>query len=290
VVAGGAGAAVASESALPGGALYPLKRQVEDLRVQLSSPGPARGGTELALARERLLEAEALAQASGGADVPATDTPELRATLDDFGSSAVAGIEALTDDYARTGDATSLAQVDTFLDETLPLLDRLRTMTPPSVHPVIDDLVAVLGASQADLTAAVASCTTCEDLGLVVAVPQAPDPPAVAEPVVPPATDLPGGLATTIPELPATSPPAGGGTGGGLLDPLDPLTDPVLPDPLETLVDDLLPAPGPAPPSTPAPSQTSTPILPPLPLPSVTLGLPPVLPSGAPTCVLIVCP
>lgn len=45
VVAGGAGAAVASENALPGGLLYPLKRQVEELRLSLSSPGQARGGT-----------------------------------------------------------------------------------------------------------------------------------------------------------------------------------------------------------------------------------------------------
>ncbi len=171
VVAAGAGAAVASENALPGGVLYPLKRQVEDLRLQLSSPGSARGGTELALARERLVEAEDLALASGGADVPATDTPQLRSTLDDFGDSASAGIESLTDDYARTGDATSLAAVNTFLDETVPLLERLREMTPPSLHPVIDELLAELGDHRTELADTVASCASCRDLGLVVADP-----------------------------------------------------------------------------------------------------------------------
>ena len=270
VVAAGAGAAVASESALPGGVLYPLKRQVEDLRLQLSSPGSARGGTELALARERLVEAEDLALASGGADVPATDTPQLRSTLDDFGDSASAGIESLTDDYARTGDATSLAAVNTFLDETVPLLERLREMTPPSLHPVIDELLAELGDHRTELAGTVASCASCRDLGLVVAIPSAP---SGAGP------DLPGATAGPLPGAPVTVPPVAGGaggTGGGaldpVLDPLDPVLDPLDPvvGPVETVIGGILP--------TPSSNPTSTPLLPPLPLP--TLSLPPLLPPG----------
>ena len=289
VVAAGAGAAVASESALPGGVLYPLKRQVEDLRLQLSSPGSARGGTELALARERLVEAEDLALASGGADVPATDTPQLRSTLDDFGDSASAGIESLTDDYARTGDATSLAAVNTFLDETVPLLERLREMTPPSLHPVIDELLAELGDHRTELAGTVASCASCRDLGLVVAIPSAP---SGAGP------DLPDATAGPLPGAPVTVPPVAGGaggTGGGaldpVLDPLDPVLDPLDPvlGPVETVIGGILP--------TPSSNPTSTPLLPPLPLP--TLSLPPLLPPGTSsttpsasnTCLLgILCP
>ena len=61
-----------------------------------------------------------------------------------------------------------------------------------------------------------------------------------------------------------------------LLDPLDPVLDPLPVDPVQTLLDDLLPAPQPNP--------SSTPLLP-LPLPEVTL--PPLLPSPSQTTCLL---
>lgn len=285
VVAGGAGAAVASESALPGSLLYPLKRQVEDLRLTLSSPGQARGGTELSLARERLLEAEELALASGGADVLA-DTPRLRATLDDFAASALAGIASLNDDYAETGDAASLAAINTFLDETVRLLERLRTMTPPSVHAVIDQLLADLEARRAELADTVASCAACRDIDLVVAVPQTeptqgssvgPDGPATAVPSTTPVESGEGGI--------------GGGTGGGSLDPLDPVVDPLPLDPVQSSVDSLPPAPDPtSTPPLPLPTEVPSASVPPVTGPGVTpppVTPPPVTPPVTPPSVSV---
>ncbi len=285
VVAGGAGAAVASESALPGSLLYPLKRQVEDLRLTLSSPGQARGGTELSLARKRLLEAEELALASGGADVLA-DTPRLRATLDDFAASALAGIASLNDDYAETGDAASLAAINTFLDETVRPLERLRTMTPPSVHAVIDQLLADLEARRAELADTVASCAACRDIDLVVAVPQ-------TEPTEGSSVG-PDGPATAVP---STTPVESGegGTGGGPLDPLDPVVDPLPLDPVESSVDGLPPAPDPtSTPPLPLPTEVPSVSVPPETGPGVTpppvtppLTPPPVTPPVTPPSVTV---
>ena len=44
-------------------------------------------------------------------------------------------------DYTERGDPAALVSVDDFLDESLPLLERLRTMTPTSLHPLIDALL-----------------------------------------------------------------------------------------------------------------------------------------------------
>lgn len=259
LVVGGAGAAVASEDALPGSPLYPLKRQVEELRLSLATPGQARGGAELDLARERLEEAERLT-VDGGGTLSAPREDDVRGALEEFGTSARTGIDALTRDYAERGDPAALAAVDAFLDESLPLLERLRTMAPATLHPAIDALLLELGGQRVDLADAVASCgPACRDLDVVVADPS----PAAPSPA--PTQVAPGG--GPVASAPVTAPPAATSTPGGLLDPLDPVVDPLPVGPVQTLVDDLLPAPGPS----------STPLLP-LPLP--TVSLPPLLPSA----------
>ncbi len=294
LVVGGAGAAVASEDALPGSPLYPLKRQVEELRVQLASPGQARGDAELDLARERLEEAERLA-VDGGGRLSAGREQDVRGALEDFGDSARTGISALDRDYTERGDPAALVSVDDFLDESLPLLERLRTMTPASLHPVIDALLLELGQQQVDLADAVASCgPACRDLDLDLVVAE-PTP----SPSAPSTRVAPGGGPVAAP---TTAVPPGASSPGGLLDPLDPVVDPLPLDPVQSLVDDLLPAPNPSStpllplptvsvppvtvPSPPVPSVSLPSVsLPSLPLP--TVSVPPLLPSPTQTTCLL---
>lgn len=266
LVVGGAGAAVASENALPGSPLYPLKRQVEDVRLSLTSPGEARGGAELDLARERLEEAERLT-VDGGGSLSAEREDAVRGALEEFGGSARTGIDVLGRDYAERGDPASLGAIDAFLDESLPLLERLRTMAPASLHPAIDALLLELGGERVDLADAVASCgPACRDLDVVVAEPA---PGTTTSPGSVPTQVAPGG--GPVASAPVAVPPVPSAPGGGALDPLDPLVDPLPLDPVQTLVDDLLPAPNPS----------STPLLPLPPLP--TVSLPPLLPSATST-------
>lgn len=261
-VLGGGAAAVASTGAVPGDVLYGLKRTFEDVRMQLAGSDAAKAGAALGQARERLSEAEELALTTP-AGVEGADTPELREALGDYASSSDEGIDLLLQHYADEGDPASLAEIDTFVRETQPLLERLRTETPASLHPVIDALIAALQGTAADLASTVAACgDPCTSLGLVAAelepqqstsvpnplvpgdveglVPSAPLP--VADPAAPsdgliPGVGLPSlpGQSSTAPDVP---PP--------VTDPLAPITGLVTPvtDPLLSPTPEPAPSPG----------------------------------------------
>lgn len=277
-VLGGGAAAVASTGAVPGDALYGLKRAVEDVRMQLAGSDPAKGGAALGQARERLGEAEDLALSSSGGDRVGTDSPELREALGDFATSSEEGIDLLLQHYAAEGEPESLADVDTFVRETLPLLERLRTETPASLHPVIDTLIFDLQGTSGELASTVAACgEPCSRLGLVATGSEPePRPSVSASSPAPggiagslPGALLPGGPTVTVPGEAVADPAAPGDgvpPGDGIplpgqsvatdplapvTDPLAPITDPLAPvtDLLDSLTDPLLsPSPAPAPP------------------------------------------
>ena len=76
VTAGSVGAV--SQSALPGDALYPVKRQLEELRLRVA-PASLREALELGLLDERLDEVERLAAADRWSDLPAAVDAALAA-------------------------------------------------------------------------------------------------------------------------------------------------------------------------------------------------------------------
>ncbi len=110
------GMAAASENAVPGDALYGMKRHTERAQLALASSDLSRGQLFLDFARTRLAEATALGSRSVG----------FTAVLDDMDADTRQGIRLLTTAAAQRRDTAALDAVDAFLAEQRPRLAALR--------------------------------------------------------------------------------------------------------------------------------------------------------------------
>ncbi len=161
VLVSGAAAAVASTGALPGDVLYPIKRSIEDLRASVGGDA-ARGAAALDAARERLDEAEALVLRSDPGDVA-----DARALLLEFGAGTRIGSSLLFEQYASDGDPAHLLEVQDFVAESEPRLDRVRAGAPADLHPTRDALLDLLRGLGGDLGQTLAACgEPCEQAGV----------------------------------------------------------------------------------------------------------------------------
>jgi hypothetical protein len=152
VLTGGtAGMAVAAQQALPGEALYPIKRGIEDVRTGLAGDEADKGRTLLTQASNRLTEARALAD-TGGSD------PAVGATIDSFRTQALTGSDLLIESYGSTGDETAVNDVRAFTEDGLTQLDALTELVPADLQAPIQD--AALTLQEIELRAAEA-CPTC---------------------------------------------------------------------------------------------------------------------------------
>ena len=151
VVTGSAGMASAAQTALPGAALYPVKRGLERVDVTLSSSAVGRGRDLLGQASTRLGEVEGLL--ASGSPTAALEVP---GTLRTFTWQAREGAEAMMEAYRQTEDFFLVHvrehEVDTAGFEELEVAAMLehRWWTPQElratdavVYPA--DLVEVLG-------------------------------------------------------------------------------------------------------------------------------------------------
>ena len=99
LLGGTAGMATAAQSALPGEALYPIKRGIEKAEVRLSMSPTGQGRDLLHQATDRLGEAQGLIEA----DSP-TGTPQVPHTLRSFTSQAEEGSDLLMSSYEDSRD------------------------------------------------------------------------------------------------------------------------------------------------------------------------------------------
>ncbi|GAW48835.1 MULTISPECIES: DUF5667 domain-containing protein [unclassified Nocardioides] len=188
--------AVASQSALPGDSLYPIKRVLERAHTGLSVGEGNKGTTMLASATDRLDEVDALArQDDFGDDVRVADT------LNAFTEQATAASDLLIADYTHTGNASSIAHLRDFASSSLDQLAALEPLVPADAR---DELIRAAGVlTTIDAEAA----QRCPDCG---GTPIESIPPVLAS------SEL-----ITVPRAPATTPRAddvknsGGKTTGG---------------------------------------------------------------------------
>ena len=115
--------AVASQSALPGDPLYPLKRAIENAQTSVQSDEDAKGKTLLENASGRLDEVNQLSRESDDAET-------ISATLQTFTDQASEASELLLNDYAETGSQDSVEELRDFTADSMATLTALEALIP----------------------------------------------------------------------------------------------------------------------------------------------------------------
>jgi uncharacterized protein DUF5667 len=148
-----ASVAVASQSALPGESLYPIKRALEGAQSGLAFGEQSRGDRQLAAAANRLDEVAALTADEGvGTDA------QIERTLSAFTSQATSGADLLLSDYAHHDSEESIADLRDFASTSLGQLEELEPAIPYAAR---DELVeAARTVAQIDAEAA-QQCPEC---------------------------------------------------------------------------------------------------------------------------------
>jgi hypothetical protein len=139
---GGVGAAAASTHALPGDALYGLKRGLESVQLRFDHSDLSRGRDLLDQADNRLSEAEDLA-ASEDARSPRT-MAQIAATIADLEAASRAGADALNASYADTGDVEPLVELHRFAVDQRERLADLSTLLSPAQRELLAPLSDLL--------------------------------------------------------------------------------------------------------------------------------------------------
>jgi len=154
IVGGTAGAAAASQTALPGDSLYPVKRAVENVSAGFTVSTQARGIRILEDAGTRLREAKSLV-----ADAPMTDSERVTTTLETFSRQAAHGSDLLISDFEQSQDNDSLAHLRTFAADGVEELAELSPKVPERAEPAVSDAAQTLVLID---QAAAQLCPTCE--------------------------------------------------------------------------------------------------------------------------------
>jgi hypothetical protein len=217
--------AVASQSAIPGDALYPVKRAIENTQAGFSVGDDAKGETILDNASSRLDEVDELTQQSD------PDAKLVISTLNTFADQATEAGDLLMADYEQHGHEHSIETLLGFTSQSMETLGNLEVRIPPSAHD------ALLNAAQRLFTIDAAATQVCPDCGAGITE----IPPTILAGSGEAAEDLTGPVAGD--QLGGTSPSgdANGGKGNGLsgLNPPEtPITIPSTPvDPSEAVSD-----------------------------------------------------
>jgi hypothetical protein len=115
--------AVATQSALPGDMLYPLKRAIENAHAGFSVDDSSKGTTLLANASGRLDEVNALSRKGDDAETIAD-------TLSTFSSQASEASDLLIADYQNTGHEASIIELRDFTSAAMTSLSDLEAVVP----------------------------------------------------------------------------------------------------------------------------------------------------------------
>jgi hypothetical protein len=128
VVGGTAGVAAAAQSALPGDALYPIKRGIESAQVSFSSSDADRGRDLVAQASTRLDEVDGLISAGDSSS-------QITHTLASFERSATNGSDLLFVAFQRGGGTDDLSSLRATFEQQSAQLDALSDQAPADALP-----------------------------------------------------------------------------------------------------------------------------------------------------------
>jgi len=156
VIGGSVGVAAAAENALPGDALYPIKRGIESAQVSLNSSDSGKGQDLLRQASTRLDEVDGLLAGNEGAE-------KINTTLSEFQRSAATGADLLFVAYQRDGDPQDITRLRAMLGSQLAQLDALAAEAPEDSQQSFEAARALL--SDLDQQASVL-CGTCGPAGI----------------------------------------------------------------------------------------------------------------------------
>ena len=151
LVGGTAGMAAAAQDALPGDALYPIKRGIETAQTDLSRGQESKGQHLLDQAGSRLHEVEALLAADAAG-------PQVEATLDDFAGQATEGSQLLLDSYGDQQDPATVDQVRDFTSSSMDDLAALAQLAPTDLQGSFQQAAGVLRHIDEQAASACASC------------------------------------------------------------------------------------------------------------------------------------
>ena len=155
LIGGTASMAAAAQQALPGEALYPIKRTIERAETGLSVSASGKGSDLLHQADGRLAEVERLL-ASGSA----LSGPRIPQTLQDFTAQAQQGSGLLLSSYGASRDPDAIVTVRDFTTRGIASLQEIARTAPADAQ---DELAAAAVALRDIDARATALCATCAD-------------------------------------------------------------------------------------------------------------------------------
>lgn len=156
VVSASGSMAMASQAALPGDVLYPVKRAIENAQTNLQPDGASKAETLLTHAASRLDEV-------GELTARRADAATISTTLQDFTDQSEQASELTLDDYSATGRASLIADLRTFAAESMDLLGALGPIVPADSRASL--ITATQTIRQID-AAAWEACAACADGGI----------------------------------------------------------------------------------------------------------------------------
>jgi hypothetical protein len=150
--------AVAAQDALPGEALYPVKRAMENAQTGLQFSEADKGAILLASASGRLDEVGALSENASD-----EDTIAIADTLDTFTAQASEASDLLLADYADNDNQASVSELRDFTAESLDQLTALEPQVPDDAR---DELVSAARVLLDIDAAAQQACPICGGSGI----------------------------------------------------------------------------------------------------------------------------
>ncbi|HET8961823.1 DUF5667 domain-containing protein [Nocardioides sp.] len=145
--------AMAAQSALPGDALYPLKRLIEGAETGVAVDEADKGVTLLANATGRLEEITALSR-----DGQTEDGAAIADTFNAFTRQAIEASDLLLADYAATGDESSIAELRDFTGASMETLAELEAVVPDEARDELLRAARILTQIDAQAQQACPSC------------------------------------------------------------------------------------------------------------------------------------